>query len=208
MIAIDPTALAPQELADHVEHFVRERGAAGVKLHPILQRVWPHDARLNGVWELCADLQVPAVIHSGVARAGPQFAAPAAFETLATSFPRLRAVIAHLGGAAWRETVVVAKRHPGFWFDCSEMVSWLGAPRAPRLDEFVRTVRAVGVERVLYGSDYPWYAPADGIRRLREMTAFSSSERESILGANAAYVFSRALASNHRRAYDMSRRRN
>ncbi len=193
VIAIDASCLAPQELADHVEECVREHGAAGVKLHPNRQGVAAADRRLHPVWDVCSSLGIPAVVHSGPASGGWQPALPSAFRPLLQAYPSLTVVLAHLGGAAWREAAEVARCYPRALFDCSEIICWLGAPAAPTPSEFVALLRQVGMDRVLLGSDYPWYAPAEALARLGSLPGLLPDEFEQVAGANAARVFGAGL---------------
>ncbi len=56
------------------------------------------------------------------------------------------------------------------------------------LGEEVRLIRTLGVERVLFGSDFPWYDPERDIAFLSELP-LSEGERCAILGENAARLF-------------------
>jgi predicted TIM-barrel fold metal-dependent hydrolase len=108
-------------------------------------------------------------------------------------------VLAHLGGAAWRETAAVAEAFPHALFDLCEIVAWTGATGgarpahdgwgdAPSVEELVALIRAVGVERVLFGSDFPWYDPVDTVAEVEALPGLGAAEREAILGGNAARV--------------------
>jgi predicted TIM-barrel fold metal-dependent hydrolase len=101
--------------------------------------------------------------------------------------PDLRLVLAHLGGAAWRDVAEVAPAFPSVRFDLSEIVSWNGrAPGAPGHDELARLIRAIGAGRVLMGSDFPWYEPGDVIAAVEELPGLGAAECAAILGENAA----------------------
>ncbi len=43
-------------------------------------------------------------------------------------------------------------------FDLSEVIEWVGAPRAVRGGS-VRLIRQIGADRVMLGSDFPWCDP-------------------------------------------------
>ena len=49
-------------------------------------------------------------------------------------------------------------------------------------------IRSIGVRRVLFGSDWPWFSPLSAIRQI-EGLGFSEDEKRMILGRNAARVF-------------------
>jgi predicted TIM-barrel fold metal-dependent hydrolase len=95
-------------------------------------------------------------------------------------------VLAHVGGGSWRDTLAVADAHPQVMFDLSEIVIWTGASRGPSVQDVADLVRAIGVERVVTGSDFPWYSPAVTAERVEALPGFSDAERVLLLGDNAA----------------------
>lgn len=185
-LAVDPRLLPLDELVAHVRRMVLERGAAGIKLHPPLQRLDLADRGLWPIFELCRELDIGIVSHSGPSRGDQQHGEPDAFRPLLAAFPDLRISLAHLGGAAWRQAAAVARDFPGVYFDCCEIVEWLDAPGAPSPEEFVALVRAIGVERVMMGSDFPWYDIDHTVERIFELPGLADTEKRLIVGENAA----------------------
>jgi predicted TIM-barrel fold metal-dependent hydrolase len=109
-------------------------GAAGVKLHP-----WLHEYRLTDalpVLERAAAAGIPVLAHLGT---GPAEDVEAVMDRL----PRLKLVLAHAGIPHFERLWTL----PGIRFD-------VAAPLVSRRT-MRRLVRAVGPERVLYGSDAP-----------------------------------------------------
>ncbi len=149
-------------------------------------RTHPADPALSATFAVCAQRGLPVVAHCGPDRHGVGWARPAAFAPVLAAHPRLRIVLAHLGGAAWRELAPIASRFPQARFDCSEIIAWTGSEHAPAPAELVALIRAVGVERVHLGSDFPWYDPADTVAQVRALPGLGDGEREAILGGNAA----------------------
>jgi predicted TIM-barrel fold metal-dependent hydrolase len=184
-VAVDPWLLSFDQVAAHLDE-MRRLGALGVKIHPVEQRFAAADPRMLRVYELCADLDLTVLAHSGPAPGGAPFAEPGAFAEVARAVPDLRLVVAHLGGAAWRQAPDLARRHPRVMFDLSEIVAWVGAPNAPSAADLVRLVREIGVERVLFGSDFPWYDPGEMVEAVRALPGLSPGEAAMILGGNAA----------------------
>jgi predicted TIM-barrel fold metal-dependent hydrolase len=171
--------------ADTVEH-VASLDAAGVKLHTIGQRLDPDDPGLRPLFGYCSDRGLPVIAHCGPDRHGRDFATPAAFAPVLERFPGLPLVLAHLGGALWRDVAALASAHASVRFDLSEIISWTGSEHGPSTDELAALVRAIGASRVLFGSDFPWYEPADVVARVSALPGLSEAERELVLGGNAA----------------------
>jgi predicted TIM-barrel fold metal-dependent hydrolase len=137
-------------------------------------------------WAACAERGLPVVAHCGPDHHGIGWALPASFAPVLERHPELPLVLAHLGGAAWREVAELVMAFPAVRFDLSEIVSWSGhAPGAPSREELAGLIRAIGAERVLLGSDFPWYEPGDAIAAVEELPGLGAAEREAILGANA-----------------------
>jgi predicted TIM-barrel fold metal-dependent hydrolase len=176
---------AVMSAADSVEH-VAGLGPSGIKLHTIGQRLDPDDPGLHPLYAHCAEQGLPVIAHCGPDRHGRDLATPGAFAAVAERFPALPLVLAHLGGAAWRDLPALAATFPGVRFDLSEIVSWTGSERGPSEAELAGLIRAVGAERVLMGSDFPWYDPADVVARIHALPELTESERDAILGGNAA----------------------
>ena len=181
-VCAHPAVMSAADTADHVAGL----GAAGVKLHTIGQRLDPGDPGLWPLFELCTDRGLPVIAHCGPDRHGRDFATPAAFAPVAERFPRLPLVLAHLGGGLWRDLPALAAACPGLRFDLSEIVSWTGSERGPTEAELGALVREVGAGRVLFGSDFPWYDPAEVVTRVERLPGLSSGERAAVLGLNSA----------------------
>ena len=187
-VCIDPWALGPQEARDHLADLVENHGARGVKLHSVSQRFMMGDRRMWPVYEACVDLDIAIVAHSGRALGGDQYSEPRAFADIYKAFPRLKLVMAHLGNGSWRQTKELADAYPNAIFDTSEITEWYGAPLAPTPEELARLIKDVGPERVMLGSDFPWWTPAHCAERIMDLPLMSTDEKEAILGANAARI--------------------
>jgi len=181
-VCAHPAVMTAADTADHVASL----GASGVNLHTTGQRVDPDDPGLWPLFELCSDRGLPVVAHCGPDRHGRDFATPAAFAAVARRFPRLPLVLAHLGGGLWRDVPGLAAAWPGLRFDLSEIVSWTGSELGPSAGELAALIRAVGADRVLFGSDFPWYDPAEVAARVRALPGLTAGEVAAILGGNAA----------------------
>lgn len=189
VLAYDPSVLPGEAGAKHVATLARERGAKGIKIHPALQTFDPDDERMHPVYQTCVELRLTVLSHSGPSRGGPQYAEPDAFAPVLRRFPDLRLVLAHLGGGAWRQATGAAAAFRQVWFDLSEVISWMGAPNAPSGEDMARMIRAIGPERVLLGTDFPWYDLGETADRVEALPLLGRQEKDTILGANAAGAY-------------------
>jgi hypothetical protein len=185
-VGLDPSVMTPGELRDELEACV-EAGARGVKLHPIVQRLAPGTAALWPVYELCQELGLPVLFHSGFLGRSEwnALARPSAFADVLEAFPALPVVLAHLGRGHFEEAVALAARFPQVRFDTCAVVTTAAVPW--RLDdaEAVAVIRRLGVERICFGSDYPWFDPAADAARVAALPGLTAAEQAAILGENA-----------------------
>jgi len=188
---VDPWVLSPKQNVGHLRELA-ERGARGVKLHPVAQRAAPADPRLRPVWQACEELGLAVLAHSGTSKDGEGFAEPEVFVPLLRDFPELTVVLAHLGGGSWRQTAQLAAAFPSprLAFDLCEIIEWShgGAPKAPTPKELAALILDVGPERVLLGTDFPWYDLDRTAGLVMDLPLLATEQKEAILGANAVRV--------------------
>lgn len=187
-VTVDLNFQAADEAAAHVKDMVENHGARGLKLHGSMQGFSMADERLWPTYALCERLGLPILGHAGPDRDGKGYAEPQAFEAMLAAFPKLRVVLAHMGGATWKQSAGVASRHPNAFFDCSEIIEWTGSPNGPTDEELASLIREIGVDRVMMGSDFPWYDLDHTVERVMALPGLSAGERQAILGENAIRI--------------------
>jgi predicted TIM-barrel fold metal-dependent hydrolase len=187
-VAADPMALPGEPGAAHLRDMVENHGARGIKLHPMLQDFHASDERMWPVYRTCQELGVAVVSHSGPARGGEPYAEPHAFARALEAFPELKMVVAHMGGATWGQCLELARSYPNAYFDCCEIIEWCGAPNAPTDAQLARLFRDIGADRVMMGSDFPWYDLDRQVERVMELPVLSREEKEGVVGANAERI--------------------
>jgi predicted TIM-barrel fold metal-dependent hydrolase len=183
-VGVDPWAMSPQQNVEHLREMT-DRGARGIKLHPVAQRFEPNDPRMRPVYDTCEELGLVVLSHTGSAKGGEPFAEPGAFADMLEQHPRLTVVLAHLGGGSWRQTLSLARAFPKVAFDLCEIIEWAGAPKAPTDEDLARMIKEIGPERVMLGTDFPWYDLGRTVELVMELPVLSTGEKEQILGANA-----------------------
>ena len=168
------------EAAACVERIARA-GLAGIKVHPMYQACPLDDPRMDVIYSAAAAGNLLVTAHCGRDIAFDDDDDRASPERLARVIERhrgLRLVATHLGG--WRRWDQV-ERHlvgAGIHFECSFALDYLSAGAA------VRLIRLLGIDRVMFGSDWPWTDPAAQLARLHALD-LAPDELERIVGANA-----------------------
>ena len=92
-------------------------------------------------------------------------------------------VLAHMGG--WRKWDEVEEKIVGLpvYFDTAVCLN-KDIPVYLENEQFVRMVRKHGVERVLFGTDSPWYSQKQALKDIGN-TGLTEDELKLVLGENA-----------------------
>jgi len=178
------------------EEAVRDRGAVCLKLHPG-GGLALNDPAAYPFLEKAGELGVPVALHVGPLPPplDSRFAEPALLNAVAGDFPDLPMQAAHTGNEVWRKVADIAARRANVFCDLS---GWqLRSARDPqRFRDDVRAVlEAVGHERVMWGTDAPYFRPAvpdsEWVRAFTEAPdgTFSQEELDAILGGTAIRFF-------------------
>ncbi|MCX5971869.1 MAG: amidohydrolase family protein [Coprothermobacterota bacterium] len=197
--SIHPDRYQPER---KVERAVKELGMKAVKLYPH-SGFYPNDPRLTRTYELCSNLGIPVVIHTGpkaVRWQWMKFNQPIFVDEVATNFPDLRIVMCH-GGYPWTEEfIAVAYTNPNIWVDITFMERIEETFMLPGLVENTmrRLEKLIGARRLLWGSegpymDLPFYGNHDPgnykvsqSKLVRRFDFLSDENKADILGNNAA----------------------
>ena len=187
-ISLDPS-MGEEDAAAEVRRAVG-LGARGIKLHPAAQRYYPSDRRLWGAYEEAQARGLPIISHSGAAAEGgaeSPHARPKQFGEVLEAFPSLTLVLAHLGLGCWEESLEMAGRYANLFFDSSAAIN--GIAEIPPLPdkEALDIIRRLGIERVLFASDWPWFDPLRDAERIDRL-ALSNDEKRLLFRENALRV--------------------
>lgn len=186
--SVDPIMGSDEAVAE-VERCSRELGAGGIKLHPAEGHYFPYDERMRPVYAKAQELGLPIISHGGLFMMSPDVAytQPSNFEPVLKDFPDLTLVIAHLGHGFWEESIEIARKYPNAYFDTSAVISGMVHIEVLSDEALVELIRDLGVDRVMFGSDYPWFSPATSLKHLLRLSLIPA-EKEKILGGNAQRV--------------------
>lgn len=197
------TSINPDRYKPHkkVERAVKEFGMKGVKLYPH-SGFYPNDMRLNLVYEKCAELDIPVMIHTGIKAVSWQslkYNNPVYVDDVATNFPDLKIVMCH-GGYPWvEEFMVVAYSNPNVWVDLTFLDYIENTYKNPGLTENTvkRLINLIGPERILWGTEGPYmnlplfgsHGPEYYLESqeflVRRFDFISEKDKKNILGENA-----------------------
>ena len=194
VVGLDPILMSEAELRREVADELA-RGACGLKISPLFLRAAANDARLAIVFELAAQHGVFVLSQAGANGYGvePAWGHPRFFEEVLAAWPGVDVQLAHLGLGAEAEVARLTARYPNLYADTSARLHEIGRPGGWTLAEAAEWLRRIGIDRVVFGTNYPMHEPAEFIDAIREMP-LREDERERILHANAAGILARAAA--------------
>ncbi|MCI8623147.1 MAG: amidohydrolase [Provencibacterium sp.] len=156
-------------------------GLRGVKLHPDYQGFDAGEKRLYPLYERMSELGLPCCFHAGFDPFSPDHihATPAMFVQIKRDFPRLRLILAHMGGMNLWDDVEALLAGKDLYLDTAFV--------AGRIDprQTARIISKHGAERILFGSDCPWQ-DSETAARFIESLPLSDDAKERILFRNAA----------------------
>lgn len=150
-------------------------GLKGIKIHPDTQEVAMDDPRLMNLYEIIEG-RLPVVIHTGDYRY--DYSHPRRLKRILKAFPRLVVDAAHFGGWSIYDFALEYLENENCFVDTSSSIPMLGPRRT------VELVRAYGVDRVMFGSDFPMWNPVSEYNKLAAMP-FTHEELEKLTWKNA-----------------------
>jgi uncharacterized protein len=192
LIGID-VLQSPPDMQGEIEDKAQNHGARGLKLHPVANRFFPYDQRLWPAYSKAEEMGLPVLFHSGTGDvagySASDYGRPKNFEPVLKSFPRLNIILAHLANGFLEELVEIASQYDHVFFDTSAIISGIeGESKFSSQAEAAALLRQLGVHRVLFGSDWPWFDPLRAFEQIIKLD-LTAEEKESILGKNAEKIF-------------------
>ncbi len=170
---------------------VERLGYIGLKLHPRLQEYGVDDAETIALVRAAGDIGIPVLVD-----AFPdgthlmQGFSPLRYATLARECPSARIIWAHMGGHHVIDFMMLAKRLPNVYLDCSYSLLYFQQSSVPV--DMVYAMRSMRFERIFYGSDYPdrpLKASLDMSLAFLRMQGLSDSEMARLMSGNARDFF-------------------
>jgi uncharacterized protein len=168
---------------------VAEMGAKGIKLHPNTQQFDVAEPTVSAVVARATEHRLPVVFDGYSPFDANQ---PGKFVQLAMAVPEARLILAHAHGPQFPSLLVyeVLTRYSWWrrnvWIDLSATAPLLA--RGPFSEQFAWVCRKVGIDRLVFGSDYPMDDPVSAVEAVASY-GFSKAELSAIFYDNAASLF-------------------
>lgn len=163
------------DAVERLDHAVRNLGLRAYKLLAPMIEEPIEDPAAFPVWEKCAELGIPVLIHFGIQGSSGGIAwheniNPLKLHNVAKFFPEVDFVVPHFGCAWERETLQLAWACPNVHVDTSGSNQWVrwvpGEVTVKYL--FRKYYETIGPSRIIFGSDSSWFPRGFAIRYLQD----------------------------------------
>ncbi len=166
----------------------RTLGATGLKLHPNVQVVAPEGDRSMSLYRMCEERKMVVFWHCGPVGIEPLhgkiLTQVRRYEQPIRELPHCTFVLGHAGALQNEEALELARRYENVYLEVS----------GQSLERIRRMIERGPTDRIVFGTDWPWYHQAIGLAKVYLATEGNERVRRQILWGNAARLL--GLAEN------------
>jgi uncharacterized protein len=182
---------------EELTKLLSEQRVVGLKFYLGYEEYSANDERLHQLYEYCEKHEVPIMFHTGVLEAGStgllEYSHPLQVDRVATRFPNLNIVMAHMGNPWLIDCAAVLAKNPNVYADMSAFFAENKPITAHDVKVFQQRMEQVRVflysyEKFLFGTDYPLYSQKEYLGAVQALE-MEAAERELVMHANAARIF-------------------
>lgn len=146
----------------------QDLGLRGIKLGANYQNYDPLGEEAFHVYRYAEDHGLPMLFHQGTSPirfADLDYAHPRHIDRIATAFPNLRIILAHMAHPWQIDCIAVIRKHPNVWADVSGSV----LRRWGHYQAMVAAMEWGVLDKLLFGSDFPASTPQETMDLLRSV---------------------------------------
>lgn len=180
--SVHPRALRARERFEEQMHL----GAKGLKLHPPNQLFRPDADYAMRIYRWCGEEGIPLIWHSGPAgiepKVGQYFAQMRFYERALKECPGTSFIFGHAGSLQHREALALQRRYGNVYLEISGL----------SLGQLREVLEEADTDRVVFGSDWPFYHPVLPLAKVLVLTQGRPELRRKVLHDNAARLLDRA----------------
>lgn len=155
-------------------------GVKGIKVHPAVQLVKPDAPRSMALYRACGARELPVFFHCGPvdieSRLGRYLSQVRHYERAIAESPETRFVLGHSGALQMDEALAFAKKYDNVWLELASQ----------SLTNVERLVAEAPRDRVVFGTDWPFYPQSIGLAKVLIATEHDLDARRRVLAENAA----------------------
>jgi hypothetical protein len=155
-------------------------GARGVKVHPAAQMIRPDHPRAMKLYRLCGERGLIVLFHCGPVgiepRPGRRRSQVRLYQPAVAENPDTIFILGHAGALQFDLALELAHRYPNVWLETASQ----------SLPVVRRMVSEAPPDRILFGSDWPFYSQAMALSKALIATEGNEPARRRLLHENAA----------------------
>ena len=171
----------PERIERDVEEYGSLPGVAGFKFLSSYHKIPITSARYRPALGFARDRGLVVLMHTW---GKDEYCGVERVRELSRSYPDVPMLLGHSCYGAWDEVIALAKSQPNLYLELCAAYAVPGV-----IDRFVSEV---GSERVLFGTDLPWFDPHYGIGCVL-WSRITDEDRHNILHRNAEQLFRKHL---------------
>ena len=176
-LSLDPTQDGWQE---ELEHGHQHLGLKGIKLMPMYAGFFPQDASLDPLWKYASRHNLPVLLHTGtnfVSQAPLECTLPRNLDPVASRFPDVKIILAHIGHPYGGDCIVTVRKHVNVYTDISAIHY-----RPYQFYNTLTLVQEYGIwDKLLFGTDYPFTTVSATLNALRSLNRFTEGTHLPVL---------------------------
>ncbi|MGH7582561.1 MAG: amidohydrolase family protein [Gemmatimonadales bacterium] len=179
-----------RELADYLAAGL----VKGLKLYPGYEPFYPSDTRMQAVYALAEEFDVPVMIHCGdtyTPKGKVKYSHPLQVDDVAVDFPKVKFVICHLGNPWLVDCMEVVYKNANVHADISGLVlgEFTAAFEDYMADEIEDVILYAGdPSRFLFGTDWPICSMKSYVDFVQEIE-LTPEARQALMYENARRLF-------------------
>lgn len=177
-----------------ISDYLKDGLVKGLKLYPGYEPFYPHDNRLQVVYDLAIEYNVPVMFHSGdtyTPKGKVRFSHPLHIDDVAVDNPELKIVICHVGNPWIKDCMEVVYKNANVYADISGLV--LG-DFSDHFEQYMKNelqemiLYAGEPKYLLYGTDWPISSMRSYLAFMKQLD-LTDDKKELIMWKNAARLF-------------------
>ncbi len=163
-------------------------GCRGLKLHPIIQGVYPSDKSVIELMEEYRKYRRPVLFHTGESayyvwqsETRRRLARVENFEEIISKFPDITFIMGYMGQTQRDEALALGEKYSNVYYDCT----------IQSVEGIQEALSRIGTDRLLYGSDFPFALQEPQINIINKAIAEDTVTKERLFYKNAEHLIGR-----------------
>lgn len=192
---IDYSKIGNKQISS-LKNLIKKKSVVGIKCYCGYEHYYPNDKKLHSFYRFCSKNGIPIIYHSGFLLSDSsgllKYSHPLNIDEVATMFPELKIVIAHMGNPWIADCAAVVAKNRNVYVDLAgqftEFKNISEKEEADFIENFNLFRELSGTCRCIFGTDWWFYSQKEYLRIFKKIP-MTNKERDLILWKNAKKIF-------------------